>query len=92
MGDSNERPNLDDDLAQRLQRLKEQDQDPQMSKLDNKAIEERLAKLKGIDPSVYTAPPITVYHNQLINRKTETEQTDDLIHQLMDEVRSDFNY
>ena len=76
----------DEEIEERLRQLKS-DQSPEASVTDQKAIEERLARLKGIDPKVYSMPPITVY--QQIKHKTDVEKTDDLIKQLSDELNID---
>lgn len=51
-----------------------------------KALEERLAKLKGLDPNRYTCPPITVYAD---SKKTQLEKSEDLLNQLVEEVKLD---
>ncbi|GIY30809.1 hypothetical protein CEXT_652191 [Caerostris extrusa] len=47
-------------------------------------IEERLAKLKGMDPSKYTAPPIQVFRPS--EKLTSVEQASNLITQITEEV------
>ena len=51
-----------------------------------KELEERLAKLKGVDPSRYTCPPITVYAD---SKKTQIEKSHDLLNMLVEEVKLD---
>lgn len=75
----------DEELAKRLQRLKA---DRQKS-TDEKDIQNRLARLKGLDPSTYSAPPITVY--QPPDTRTQVEQAADLMQQLMSETKLDAN-
>ena len=73
---------VEEEIEERLMKLKEP------KDCEQKEIEKRLALLKGIDPSVYSAPPITVYQ-QMKSQKTETEQTDDLLKQYIDEIAID---
>ena len=75
----------DEEIEDRLRRLRS-DATP-TSDTDQKAIEERLARLKGIDPNVYSAPPITVYQHQ--KHKTDQQKTDDLMKQLSEELTID---
>jgi hypothetical protein len=72
----------DGNLENRLKHLKRQD-----SKVDQKELEFRLAKLKGIDPTKYTAPPITVY--QPPDARTDVEKADGLLAQMMEESAID---
>jgi hypothetical protein len=74
----------DQEIEERLRKLK----DNEMPESEQKAIEERLARLKGIDPKHYSLPPITVYQ-QFKNQKTDFEKADDLVKQLSDELRID---
>ena len=75
----------DEDIEERLRKLKSDKTETSVT--DQKAIEERLARLKGMDPNVYTMPPITVY--QQTKHKTDTEKADDLIKQLSEELNID---
>jgi len=74
----------DEEIEERLRKLREND----IPISDQKAIEERLARLKGIDPKRYTAPPITVYQ-QSKSHKTDSEKADDLMKQFTEELRID---
>lgn len=69
-------------LESRLKNFKRQD-----SKVDQKELEIRLAKLKGIDPAHYSAPPITVY--QPPDTRTDVEKADSLLSQIMAESALD---
>ena len=73
---------VEEEIEERLMKLKEP------KDCEQKEIEKRLALLKGIDPSVYSAPPITVYQ-QMKNQKTETEQADDLLKEYIEEIAID---
>jgi len=75
----------DEDIEERLRKLKEDKSESSLT--DQKAIEERLARLKGIDPNIYTMPPITVY--QQTKQKTDVEKADDLLKQLSEELNID---
>lgn len=72
---------MDEDLNSRLQRLKSR------TSIDQKELEERVAKLKGIDPSVFSAPPITVY--QAPDARSEQQKADQLLSQMMAESTLD---
>lgn len=72
----------DEEIAERLRKLRESD----VQEFDQKQIEERLARLKGIDPSHYSAPPITVYQQMINNKKSDAQQTEDLMKQFIEEV------
>jgi len=56
--------------------------------IDQKELEERIARLKGIDPKLYTAPPITIYKPSSDHR-SEVEQAEDLMNMLMREAAID---
>ncbi|XP_054153483.1 abscission/NoCut checkpoint regulator-like [Oppia nitens] len=73
----------DEEIEERLRRLKS-DTSPPTQTTDQKAIEERLARLKGIDPNHYTMPPITVYHHH--KHKTDSEKADQLMTQFCEEL------
>ena len=75
----------DEEIEERLRKLKSDKTETSVT--DQKSIEERLARLKGIDPNVYSMPPITVY--QQTKHKTDTEKTEDLIKQLSEELNID---
>lgn len=51
--------------------------------IDQEELESRVARLKGIDPSKYSAPPITVY--QPPDTRTDVEKADALLSQLLEE-------
>ena len=68
----------DRDLAQRLDRLKGSRQ----PSLPLQQLQERVARLKGLDPDKYSAPPITVYS---ADRRSDQEKADDLLSQMMHE-------
>ncbi|GIY58688.1 hypothetical protein CDAR_415981 [Caerostris darwini] len=75
----------DKNLAERLQKLK---RDRVKATLPSESeIEERLAKLKGMDPSKYTAPPIQVFRPS--EKLTSVEQASNLITQITEEVALD---
>ncbi|KFM60159.1 Zinc finger FYVE domain-containing protein 19, partial [Stegodyphus mimosarum] len=75
----------DKEIAERLQKLKrERIKEDLPSEME---IEERLAKLKGMDPSKYKAPPIQVYRPS--RRQTSVEQAEDLMMQVTEEVQLD---
>lgn len=76
--------NMDDkEIEERLKKLRQRDD--HQSCLDGLSPEERLAALKGLPSSYYTAP-ITIFKS---GAKTEAEQTDELIAQLMHEAAID---
>ena len=75
----------EEEIEERLRKLKSEKTETSVT--DQKSIEERVARLKGIDPNVYTMPPITVY--QQTKHKTDTEKTEDLIKQLTEELNID---
>lgn len=56
--------------------------------IEQKELEERIARLKGIDPKLYTAPPITIYKPSSDHR-SEVEQAEDLMNMLMREAAID---
>jgi len=73
-----------------LRRLKSDETSEERSVRDQKAIEERLARLKGMDPKHYSMPPITVF--QPIRHKTDTQKADDLLSQFAEEPKIDDSY
>ncbi|KAF8773794.1 Abscission/NoCut checkpoint regulator like protein [Argiope bruennichi] len=75
----------DKDLAERLQKLK-RDRVKAASPSESE-IEERLAKLKGMDPGKYKAPPIQVFRPT--EKITAEEQASNLITQVSEEVALD---
>lgn len=75
----------DDELKQRLEKLRGE----KRPSVDQKELEERIARLKGIDPAKYTAPPITVYTTP--DRRNDVEKADDLLKQLAIEADLDDN-
>ncbi|CAL1278662.1 unnamed protein product [Larinioides sclopetarius] len=75
----------DKDLAERLQKLK-RDRVKAASPSESE-IEERLAKLKGMDPGRYKAPPIQVFRPT--EKITTDEQASNLITQITEEVALD---
>ncbi|GBN38763.1 Abscission/NoCut checkpoint regulator [Araneus ventricosus] len=75
----------DKDLAERLQKLK-RDRVKAASPSESE-IEERLAKLKGMDPGRYKAPPIQVFRPT--EKITAEEQASNLITQITEEVALD---
>ncbi|KAK7493474.1 hypothetical protein BaRGS_00015374 [Batillaria attramentaria] len=74
----------DREIAERLEKLREK---PQEQKVSEKEINERLARLKGEDPAVRTAPPKYTY--QPPDRRTQIEQIDDLLDEIANEVEID---
>lgn len=75
----------DQELAERLQKLKREGVKATLP--SEGEIEERLAKLKGMDPSRYTAPPIQVFRPT--EKITSDEQASNLIKQITEEVTLD---
>lgn len=75
----------DEEIEERLRKLKSDK--TETSVMDQKSIEERLARLKGMDPNLYSMPPITVY--QHMKQKTDSEKTDQLLEQLAEELNID---
>ncbi|GFY43273.1 hypothetical protein TNIN_189921 [Trichonephila inaurata madagascariensis] len=75
----------DQALAERLQKLKREGVKATLP--SEGEIEERLAKLKGMDPSRYTAPPIQVFRPT--EKITSDEQASNLIQQITEEVTLD---
>ncbi|GFS30214.1 hypothetical protein NPIL_14041 [Nephila pilipes] len=75
----------DQELAERLQKLKREGVKATLP--SEGEIEERLAKLKGMDPSRYTAPPIQVFRPT--EKITSDEQASNLIKQITEEVALD---
>lgn len=73
----------DKEIAERLQKLKRERNKELLPSQGE--IEERLAKLKGMDPAKYTAPPIMVYRPA--DKRSAHEQTVDLIKEVEDEVK-----
>lgn len=73
----------DSDLTDRLSKLR----GSQQPKLPLNELQERVAKLKGMDPAQYSAPPITVYKSP--DRRSEHEKVDDLLAHLMAESHVD---
>jgi hypothetical protein len=76
----------DDDLRQRLDKLKSGETHNKQS-VDQRELEIRIAKLKGIDPARYTAPPITVYVP--FDKRNDIEKANDLLEQLVKESALD---
>lgn len=72
-----------DDLNRRLSALRGR-QEP---KLGLEELQERIGKLKGLEPGKYTAPPITVYTAP--DRRSDQQKTEDLLSQLMNETSID---
>ncbi|KAG8190362.1 hypothetical protein JTE90_022009 [Oedothorax gibbosus] len=72
-------------LAERLQRLK---RDRIKNLLSEDEIAERLARLKGMDPAKYNAPPIQVFRPA--EKRTSIEQASNLMQQITEEVNLDF--
>ena len=70
----------DSGLTDRLNRLR----GSQQPKLPLSELQERVAKLKGLDPAQYSAPPITVYTAP--DRRSDQQKVDDLLSHLMDET------
>lgn len=70
--------NDSDDLTTRLQNLRGESSRPRMSLEE---LHDRVARLKGLDPSQYTAPPITVYTRP--DLRTEHQKAEDLLAQIM---------
>ncbi|XP_067119978.1 abscission/NoCut checkpoint regulator [Centruroides vittatus] len=78
-GNMNEKDKI---ISEKLKKLKPQRSlDPVISQTE---LEERLAKLKGINPKVYTAPPILVYREQ--DNRSVVDKTEHLIEQCQHEV------
>lgn len=78
-GNINEKDQI---ISDKLKQLKRQRTlDPVISQTE---LEERLAKLKGINPKLYTAPPILVYREQ--DNRSVVEKTENLIEQYQHEV------
>jgi len=73
----------DREIEERLKKLRQRDE--AQPKFESLTPEERLARLKGLPSSYYTAP-ITIFKS---GAKTEVEQTDELIAQLMHEAAID---
>ncbi|KAL8615645.1 hypothetical protein ACOMHN_034795 [Nucella lapillus] len=74
----------DREIAERLEKLKEK---PQAQKVTDTDINVRLARLKGEDPAVKTAPTKPFY--QPPDRRTQVEQMDDLLDEIANEVEID---
>lgn len=72
-----------DELNRRLMQLRGK-QEPKLG-LDE--LQERIGKLKGLEPGKYTAPPITVYTSP--DRRSDQQKTEDLLSQLMHESNID---
>lgn len=77
----------DREIAQRLEKLKER---PKEQHVSDKDLNQRLARLKGEEPAVRTAPTKPVY--QPPDRRTQTEQIDDLLDEIATEVEIDSHY
>lgn len=73
----------DSDLTDRLNNLR----GCQQPKLGLSELQERVAKLKGLDPAQYSAPPITVYTSP--DRRSDHQKVDDLLSHLMGESSID---
>ncbi|XP_070181315.1 abscission/NoCut checkpoint regulator-like isoform X3 [Littorina saxatilis] len=79
----------DRDIAERLDRLKEK---PKEQKVLDKDLNERLARLKGENPAVRSAPTkplfcVQVYHPP--DTRTQVEQIDELLDEIANEVEID---
>ncbi|KAK7104442.1 abscission/NoCut checkpoint regulator-like isoform X2 [Littorina saxatilis] len=74
----------DRDIAERLDRLKEK---PKEQKVLDKDLNERLARLKGENPAVRSAPTKPVYHPP--DTRTQVEQIDELLDEIANEVEID---
>lgn len=72
----------DDPLRERLDRLK-----GQRKSIDQRELEERIARLKGIDPAKFTVPPITVYTPP--DTRSDLQKADDLMMALINESSID---
>lgn len=75
----------DDEIIERLKNLRRTHS--VQEHVDQKELEERLAKLKGLDPTKFSAPPITVY--QPPDTRTEIQKADGLLSLLMEESALD---
>lgn len=71
------------DLIDRLNDLKGN----QQPTLPLHELHERVARLKGLDPANYTAPPITVYTSA--DRRSDQQKADDLLSHLMSQTQID---
>ena len=72
----------DKSLAERLDKLR-----GQRESIDQKELEERIARLKGIDPAKFTSPPIIVYRPP--DTRSDTQKADDLMKAMMSETAID---
>lgn len=72
----------DDPLNERLNKLK-----GHAKSIDQRELEERIARLKGIDPAKFTVPPITVYRPP--DTRSDIQKADDLMMALMNETAID---
>lgn len=74
----------DQELRDKLRRLQSTGW---KSSIGQEELESRVARLKGIDPANYSAPPITVYTPPDV--RTDVEKADALLSQLLDETEID---
>ncbi|XP_015906946.1 abscission/NoCut checkpoint regulator isoform X2 [Parasteatoda tepidariorum] len=75
----------DIEIAERLQKLKSDRIKADLP--SNSEIEERIAKLKGMDPSKYKAPPIEVFRPA--DRRSSFEKASDLMKEMSEKVELD---
>lgn len=73
----------DKSLTERLNKLRGQ------QSIDQKELEERIARLKGIDPAKFTSPPIIVYRPP--DTRSDTQKADDLMKAMMSETAIDLS-
>ncbi len=73
----------DQELVNRLSKLKSEIRDMKGNIPSQSEIEERLAKLKGIDPQVYKKPAV------FSKPKSNVDEATDLINQMREEVAID---
>lgn len=76
----------DQDLRDKLDQLHASNRE---KPIDQEELESRIARLKGIDPAKYSAPPITVYRPP--DKRTDVEKAEALLAQLLDENDLDWH-
>ena len=75
----------DDPLNEGFNKLK-----GQSKSIDQRELEERIARFKGIDPAKFTVPPITVYRTP--DTRSDIQKADDLMAALMNETAIDISF